>query len=190
MLYHHSRSLDSVVFGEIKANPDYFDDLAPAYFWLKKKFGFLPVFLAVGETEEDIRMTGYQCQWRQLLIDSPRGNTYRKKGEYPNYVLFSFEEVEGKFLDYMYWLFIMNSTTSNRKVDSLDEKYTLKRSWTKSKWLKKAKKDPHSVQMVTSSLYLPDAKGVYVRNKQTKKTLEEMGFENVEVRRILLESPD
>ncbi len=34
-----------------------------AYGWLADRLGFWPLFLAVGETEEDRRVTGYQMQW-------------------------------------------------------------------------------------------------------------------------------
>ncbi len=190
LLYHHCRSLDSVVYGEVRANSEhsepYFKD---AYSWLERKVGFYPLFLAVGASEEDIRMTGYQNQWRRILSDSSDGKEYRERGEFPNDILVSFENVDGIFMDYGYWHLVLNAGYKNYQMSDYEKRLIFKPSWSKSKWLKKAKKDPHSVQLVTSSLYLPDAKRILVRNQQTKKLLESSGFENVEVRRLILEEP-
>jgi hypothetical protein len=80
-LYHHCRSLESVVFGEVIANPEYSDSyLRDAYFWLKKHINFYPLFLAVGLTEEDICMTGYQNQWKSIIGTKIVGK--RKEGGY------------------------------------------------------------------------------------------------------------
>jgi hypothetical protein len=193
--YHHCRCLESVVFGEIKANPTYFDkDLKDAYFWLEKEVGFYPIILAVGKTDEDIRMTGYQNQFGRILTESSKGNTYRKKGEFPNDVLFSFENVDGIFMDYMYWHIVLNSSYKNYQITDYEKRLIFKPSWNKTDWLRKAKKNPHSVQLVTSKLYLPYAKRIWVRNKDTKETLEEKGFNNnnnnynnIEVKRLTIE---
>jgi hypothetical protein len=191
MLYHHCRSLNSVVYGEVRANSEhsdpYFED---AYSWLEREVGFYPFFLAVGATEEDIRMTGYQNQWRRILSDGPNGKEYRKRREFPNDALFSFENVDGIFMDYDYWHLVLNAGYKNYQMTDYEKRLIFKPSWPTSKWLKKAKKYPHSVQLVTQSLYLSGAKRVWVRNQQTKKLLESMGFENVEVRRIILEEPE
>jgi len=79
--YHHCRSLDSAVYGRVEASPEHADqDFKDAYSWLEKEVGFYPLFLAVGTTDEDIRMTGYQNQWRKILSDGLNGKDYRKKG--------------------------------------------------------------------------------------------------------------
>lgn len=177
--YHHCRSLDSAVYGRVEASPEHADqDFKDAYSWLEKEVGFYPLFLAVGTTDEDIRMTGYQNQWRKILSDGP------------NDVLFSFEKVEGVFMDYGYWHLVLNSSHKNYQMTDYEKRLIFKPSWPKLKWLKNVEKKPSSVQLVTRSLHLPDAKRVRVRNQQTKKLLEFRGFENVEVRRIILEEPD
>ena len=215
LLYHHCRSLESVVFGKVKANPKYSDpDFKDAYLWLKGEVGFYPLFLSVGTTYDDILMTGYPNQWRKIIstkIVGRRGNgTYiqknvlRKKGEFPNDVLFSFEELrcpfsmprntirsiqlrcpmEWAFMDYGYWHLALGSYRD--KITDYEKRLIFKPSWQKSKWLGKAKKISQSVQLVTQSLYLPDAQRIWVRNKKTKKVLEGMGFDNVEVKRPAL----
>ena len=197
LYYHHCRSLESIVFEEVKANPKYFDPhFKDAYLWLKRQINFYPIFLAVGSTEEDIRMTGYQNQWQKIvgtkIIGRRKNGSYiqenilRKKGEFPDDILFSFEEVEGIFMDFEYWHLVLNASTRSDMSD-YEKKLIFKHSWTKLKWLRKAKNKPGSVQLVTSSLYLPTAKRIFVRNKKTKKVLDEIGFNNVEVKRIYIE---
>lgn len=193
LYYHHSRSLESVIFGEVKASPRHFDYyLKDSYLWLKKEIGFYPIFLSVGLTDEGLFMTGYQNQWRKIIGTKNIGrkkdgkyiqkNILRKKGEFPNEVLFSFEEVEGIFMDYMGWHLALGSYRD--KITDYERSIIFKSSWGKSKWLKKAKKDPDSVQLVTLKLALPDAKRIYVRNNNTKSLLEKIGFNNILVKRM------
>jgi len=194
--YHHSMDLENIIYGEIKAHPKYTEDkdYKKAYLWLEKQIGFYPLFLAVGETEDDIRITGYQGQWAvnigSKIVGRRKNGTYisknilRKKGEFPNYVLFSFKEVEGVFIDYDYWHFALSAAFNNEEITDYEKKLIFKKSWPKSKWLRKTKNKPGTVQLVTSKLYLPDAQRIWVRNKATKKQVEEMGFNNVEVKRL------
>ncbi len=192
LYYHHCRSLDSVVFGEINPNPKYFDpDLKNAYLWLRKEVGFYPLFLSVGTSEEDLYMTGYANQWARIIGNKIVGrridgtyihkNILRKRGEFPNDVLFSFEEVNGVFMDYMYWHFVFNIGLKNYHISNYKKRLIFKPSWSKSRWLRKAKDEPDSVQLITSKLNLPNAKRISVRNNQTKKLLE-----NIEIRRMLV----
>jgi len=188
--YHHCRSLDSVVYGTVKASPKHADEyLKGAYLWLEKEVGFYPLFLSVGTTDEDIRMTGYQNQWRRILSEGqgPKGKEYRRKGESPNNVLFSFEDVDGIFMDYDYWHIVLNAGHKNYQITDYEKRLIFKPSWLKSKWLRKARKEPHSVQLITPELCLPDAERIWVRNQQTKKLLTAMEFNNVESRRLILE---
>ena len=166
--YYHCRNLESVVFGEVKAIPEYSDkDLKGAYHWLEKEVGFYPLFCAVGTTDEDIRMTGYQDNWRvKVSFDE-----YRKKGCFPNQVLFRFKNVDGVFMDYDAWHLVLNSTRNNYEMSDYEKKLIFKPSWQKSKWLMKAKEKPHTVQLVTSKLYLHKADKISVRNEITKKEL-------------------
>jgi len=186
--YHNCIDLENTIYGELESNIKYSEpDYKKAYSWLEKQVGFYPLFLAVGETEEDMRMTGYQNNWRRLILMSRNGNEYRKKGEFPNLVLFSFEEVDGVFMDYDAWHFVLNAGYKNYNMTDYEKRCLFKPSWSKSKWLRKAKKEPHRVQLAAPKLYLPDAKRVWVRNKKTKRLLGDMGFESVEVKRIKIE---
>ena len=200
LVYHHCVNLEHVIYGALTAKYDYHKDDEPygdANSWLEKQVGFYPLFLAVGMTEEDIRMTGYQNQWERVVGSETIGkdkdghyiskNILRKKGEFPNHVLFSFKDLDGKFLDYMNWFIVLNSSHKNYDIADYEKKLILKPSWPKSKWLRKAKDNPHSVMLVTSKLYLPDADRIWVRNKKTKHILEKQGFDNVEVKRILVD---
>jgi len=187
LLYHHCRSLNSVIYGEIRASPKHGDEyFKDAYLWLKKEVGFYPIFLAVGTSDEDIQMTGYQGQWRKLLSTGPNEEKYRKKGEFPNDVLFSFENIKGVFMDYEYWHLVLNASHRNYHLTNYENRLIFKPSWSKSRWLSKVKQNPHSVQLVTSKLYLPNANMIWVRNKQTERLIKSMGFKNTRVRRLLL----
>ncbi|MBL7159963.1 MAG: hypothetical protein ISS95_00190 [Candidatus Aenigmarchaeota archaeon] len=188
---------ENVRFGEIKADEKYSEpEMMREYSWLEGETGFYPLFLAVGGTEEDILMSGYGQNWQRIIGSKPIGkdergffiskNILRKKGEFPNKVLFSFEEIEGVFMDYDYWHLVLNSEYKNYQMTEYEKKLIFKYSWPKSKWLKKAGDELHTVQLVTGKLYLPDAKRIRVRNKKTKRRLREMGFEGVEVKRIML----
>lgn len=188
--YHHCRSLDSVVYGNIAGSPEYAgEDFIDAYSWLEKEVGFYPTFLAVGSTEEDIRMTGYQNQWGRIVSEGFEKKRYRKKGEFPNNVLFSFEDVEGVFMDYGDWHRALSADHKNHEMTAYEKRLIFKPSWPKSKWLRKAKNDPHSVQLVTPELYLPGAARISVRNQKTKKLLMSRGFDNIETKRIPFERP-
>lgn len=186
--YHHCRSLESVIYDKVQARPEHTDEyFKMAYLWLEKEVGFYPLFLAVGRTEEDIRMTGYQNQWRRVLSEGPGGKEYRKKGKFPSEVLFSFGEVEGVFMDYDYWHLVLGANYKNYSVTNYEKKLIFKPSWSKSRWLRKARENPHSVQLVTSELYLPEASRVWARNKLTQQLLISNGFKQVEVKRLFLE---
>jgi len=181
-----------VVFGEIKPSREHSD---PEYLksieWLEKEVGFYPLFLAVGTTDEDLRMTGYQDNWRVKVAssykDGKQVGEYRKKGEFPNQVLFSFNEVDGIFTDYQGWHIALNSAWNNYNISKQDKRYIFKYSWPRSKWIRKALDDAMGVQLVAPRLDLRLADRVMVRNNTTKKQLEETGFNNIEVKRITLE---
>lgn len=191
LLYHHCRDLRSVVYGEVKPNPKYSDPFyRDACLWLEKEVGFYPLFLAVGVTDEDLRMTGYQNQWRKILSESPKGKEYRKKGDFPNDVLFSFEKVDGIFMDYDHWHLVLNAGYKQYNMNEYERRLVFKPSWPASQWIRKAKKNQHTVQLVTRQLYLPDAQRILVRNEKTKKTLRLMDFENIEAKRLLLEESE
>ncbi|MFC1697133.1 hypothetical protein ACFL1H_02275 [Nanoarchaeota archaeon] len=189
--YHHCRDLEAVVCGEVKGNPDYYDkDLKYAYDWLAEQVGFDLIFLAVGNTYDDLLMTGYDHNWTRIIGSKIVGenrngyiqkNILRKKGEYLNEILFSYENIEGVFTDHDAWHITL---AGPEHMTPYYERLLFKPSYTKSKWLWYAKKNPHSVQLVVPKLNLAEADRIWCRNKKTKKYLEDLGFSNVEVQRI------
>ena len=198
LLYHHCIPVSQVVYQRIFADRSFTDqDFKDAVSWLERKVGFYPLFLAVGSAEEDIRMTGYHIQWAriagtEITGKAPDGhNTWKhmlkKSGEHENYALFSFEHVDGIFTDYDYWHCVLNSSHCNYLIPQYIQQRIFKPSWKPAGWFRKAEDHPHTVQLVSESLDLPDAKRVWVRNKEAKRYLQSLGFSNVEVHRISLE---
>ena len=106
ILYHHCMPLSQVTYGTVRADPAYASpDFLPAYEWLEDQIGFFPHFVSVGNNESALYRTGYQDNWRVWtggdIIQGENRKNYRKKGEFPNLVLLSFDHLEGVFMDYM-----------------------------------------------------------------------------------------
>ncbi len=131
-------------------------------------------------------MTGYQDQWRRLIGYDFRAERkiYRRKGEFPNYVLFSFDEEhlrEGVFIDEdAWWVFICGAFLNDRADQITDARIrsVFKRSWPRSRWLREAKSENSQlpVCLLVSSLDLSKAARVWVRNKLTRERLVGTGF--------------
>lgn len=183
--FHHKRPLEYSNFQSVAQLQGIDEDFEIAYEWVERKVGFYPLFLAVGNTPESIQMTGYQNQWQKLLGFDGSKKIYRGKGEQDNFVLFSFKDLpDGIFMDFHDWHLVLNSRKAGNEVTSQDEISIFKPSYTKSDWMRYAKKNPHSVQFIMPELDLAKADLVSVRNKETQKQLQDKGFGNVEVRRI------
>lgn len=193
LLYHHCRPTLYSPFSKVvqtqKTTDEHDAHYHNAYLWIQQRVGFYPLFLAVGITLEDLKMTGYQNQWRKLLSYGPNGKIYRQKDESPNDALFSFYQKpkDGIYMDYIQWHLVLNSAHNNYQTPNHYERSIFKPHLSDSKWLEKAKKHPHSVQLVVPSLDLTEANCVWVRNKDTKILFEKLGFTNVVVKRLKLE---
>ena len=143
----------------------------------------------MGETIEDIEMTGYQNQWKQLLAWGRNYREYRQKGEIENQVLFSFTDIPtGVFMDYMNWHMVLNSAYNNYQMSDREKRMIFRPYWEKSDWLRYVRRNSHSLQLVVPKLDLRKAAVIWVRNVRTKRNLENEGFRNVEVRRIPVNS--
>lgn len=176
--YHHSRPLDEVRYGPVTQSRvilDEFDAVEiKSYDWLARYVGFFPLFLAVGDSDESIRSTGWQNQWR------------RKSNE----VLFSFRDIENKaFLDSDYWVIVPgNFANGFYDISEYTRRLILKPSWKKSDWLRTARRDGGRVEAVVPELDLRTADLISVRNKTTQQLMENQGFKNVQVTRIRVKS--
>ena len=180
LYFHHTRSLKHCTNGLV--SPFTPDDLYEAENrWLERELGFYPIFLAVGDTEMDIRMTGYENQWVRKIGTK----TYRQKGDPQNDVMFSYYDLpHGVFLDYQDWFLVLNGSHINYQLTESERRSLFKRSFTKADWFRKAKIQPHSVMYVTPNLDLTKADHISVRNCRTKRYMEQSGFTNVNVVRI------
>jgi len=188
-LYHYCMPASGIISGIIipdrtRSDPDFL----PAYEWIEERLGFFPLFLAVGALENVAGMTGYQDNWRVFkggeVIDGRYRKIYRKKGDFPNLALLSFESVEGVFMDYDYWHIALTECMNNSRVSRQAESWIFKPSWTKSRWLHAVLTGTHSVQLVAPVLPLAEAREIRVRNALTRRFIEGQGFENVRVSRI------
>jgi len=182
--YHHCMPVAQVKYGTILAEPAFsYPGFMPAYEWLEDELGFFPLFCAVGVSAAVIRMTGYADNWRVLaggeFVFGTYRKIYRRKGEFPNLALFSFNRVEGVFMDFMSWHIALNACMNGRTVSNAEKKMIFKPSWPESRWIQAALHESHSVQLVTQELPLDTALKVRVRNSTTRHILEEIGFRNV-----------
>jgi len=187
-LYYHCMNATDAEFITIipdrKRSDEFF---LPAYEWLEKIVGFYPLFLAVGKPYV-IQITGYADNWSVRrggdYIDGIYQKFYRKKGEFPNNVVLAFDDLEGVFTDYDYWHIALNTIPNGTTVSKQESNLIFKPTWDKDRWINAALKKTHWVQLVVPELPLDRACEVFVRNKATKKMMEDRGFSNVNVRRI------
>jgi hypothetical protein len=132
-------------------------------------------------------MTGYEDNWRVRtggeFVNGTYNKIYRKKGDFPNLALFSFEKIDGIFMDYQSWHIALNACINGKSVTPAEQRMIFKPSWTRSRWIRAALTGTHSVQIIAPELPLQRAKRGYVRNIKTRHLLEMMGFLDLEVRR-------
>jgi hypothetical protein len=191
--YHHCMPVAQVKHGTILADPAFsYPGFMPAYEWLDDELGFFPLFCAVGVSDAVIRMTGYADNWRVLtggeFVFGKYQKIYRREGEFPNLALFSFDHIDGVFMDFMSWHIALNACMNGRAVSNAEKKMIFKPSWTKSRWIQAALHESHSVQLVTQELPLDTALKVRVRNAATRQLLEEKGFRNAEIFRLRVDT--
>lgn len=167
-------------------------DFLPAYEWLEQEVGFFPFFIAVGKSDEVIRMTGYSDNWRIFIGNDERDGSfvknYRKKGEYPSLALFSFTFIEGVFMDYDSWHIALNACLNGHVVSPYERRLIFKPSWSPGRWMRSALQGTHHVQLVTPALPLSAAVRVQVRNKSAVRYLRDLGFSGVSVGRVPVRS--
>jgi hypothetical protein len=79
----------------------------------------------------------------------------------------------------------------NDQADQITEsqiKSVFKKSWTRSRWLREAKdiNSQLAICLLVPSLDLSKAERIWVRNNLTARLLAEMGFRNIQVKRLRL----
>ncbi len=201
-LFHHRTSFDLLLqagdrikssehFTKLKMDDE--DELKEALIvnrWLQGQVGFYPLFLMVGKDDDDLLPTAYQEQFRIALgygWENGRRKTYerRKPGEFPNFVLLSFNDLPSPvFLDEEAWFCVLNSSHCDYQIGPQIRKQLLKRSWDRRRWTRWATR--HPVYAVVPELNPKEADRVWVRNLTTKDRLLKEGYRNVEVHRMKL----
>ena len=173
---------------------DYYNS---SFAWWEKKFGFWPLFIAVGTGPETINMTGYPHQFSRIISSQWDENkkksvkTLRPKGEIINRVLLSFNHMDCIMHKFSAWediLCIVNAnpdalpTTTPPYILKYYEKKLIGHTKRKPEnWIKIAKAQDGVVQACTPELDPRGAQLVRVRNLTTKKQLEKLGYKNVSV---------
>jgi len=177
--------LKNVKYGIIRMNiEEYVQGLGPDWYWLKnlyawfrQKIGFWSIFLTVADRYDAYVLEGYHLNWKS-----------GEKDQDSNYVLFSFEELRGIFVDNNWREYMLvnavhyNKQEINRMMGLVRERWLFKPAWSKEKWLKFS--NNNLVRLACKELDLRNAKRIWVRNKQTRRALERMGFSDVQVHRI------
>lgn len=151
-----------------------------AYEWLAEQVGFYPLFLAVGTSADDKRITGYQVQFHPESERSPEA-------------LFSYKEKPGSpllFNDYDQWHIIINDALNSLEslgggrhtrrlpeVSDVVRRLVMKPSWRDSDWLRRVRRQTHSVQAVVPSLDLAAADRVWCADDETRAALVDQGFD-------------
>ncbi len=186
LLYHYCMDFVDVRFGVLVPDPNRSDPYhRAACEWLARQVGFWPLFTAVGHSLDTYWITGYDHNWTRIMVRSRTGTVLRKAGESPNFVLFSFEELDGIFMDYNYWNLVVIADNIKKEIGLVQKRWIFKPAWSRRKWLQYTLKVyPGNVQMVCKELDVRRAKRIWVRNKKTKHALERLGFSGVEVHRI------
>jgi len=183
--FHHCMPVAGVEYGTIRPDRSLSSpDFLPAYEWLEQEIGFFPLFIAVGRSDEVIRMSGYTDNWR-LFVGCEGGiKKYRRKGEFPNLALFSFRNVDGVFMDYVDWHIALNACMNGHQVSPFGKRRIFKPYWKKHRWIQAALQGTHLVQMVIPELPLAEAVEGKVRNRSQVEHLERLGFSHVSAARL------
>ena len=193
LLFHHCIPVDAVRFATLRPDRKYSDPIfLPAYEWVEETAGFFPFFYAVGKIDAVVTMTGYADNWRNLtggeMVNGRYQKTYNRKGNFPNLAVFSFDTIDGIFMDFQSWHIALNTCMNGGSVTSAEKRMIFKPSWTRSRWIRAALNGTHSVQLVAPALPLTLAKRGYVRNSKTKRIVEKMGFPDITVKRVKVTS--
>lgn len=158
------------------------------YAWLARRIGFWPLFLAVGTTDEDRRMTGYQNQWSR----SPQ--LWGDHGPPRDTVLFSWTHPPPGtvYQCFHWWHSVLNGQRTGGwdhhghevLVDKATAREVLQLDWDAARWLRRAAKEPHSVQAAVAMLDLRTADTIWAPNQHVARQLRDQGFDSVDVQRL------
>ena len=87
-------------------------------------------------------------------------------------------------MDYLNWHIVLNSRYKNYQITDRERRMIFRPSWRTSAWLRQARREPGSVQLVAPHLDLRAASRAWVRKEPTRRHLVRMGFVNVMVQRV------
>lgn len=157
-----------------------------AYRWLAERVGFWPLFLAVGDSDDDRRLTGYQQQWSRSPYLSPEPPR--------DQVMFSWSTTPAFAVHCCYpdWHIVLNSVCKGPRLHDFRvesgyrrlESWVLHPSWGDRDWRRRAIRRPGSVQAVAPMLDLGCADEVWAPSKTVARELTRLGFDHVAVKRL------
>ncbi|MBW1996610.1 MAG: hypothetical protein JRJ29_01460 [Deltaproteobacteria bacterium] len=188
LLYHHCMNFEDISYAAFKADPSKSDpEWINSTKWIAKEIGFWPLFFSVGDDYDTYIKTGYDFNWKRKIGHDPKvGPILVKAGKSPNLVMFSFNHVDGVFMDHnIFFQYLILAGDREIKLGIVQRRWLFKPRWSRKKWLRLAKEDPYlGVTLVAPGMDPRAANRIWVRNKKTQRALKKMGFSNVVVHRI------
>jgi hypothetical protein len=118
------------------------------------------------------------------MVNGRYQKIYNHKGDFPNLAVFSFDTIDGIFMDFQSWHIAINACLNGRNVTPSEQRMIFKPSWTRNRWIRAALNGTHSVQLIAPELPLQLAKRGYVRNTKTKRIVERMSFPEITIKRV------
>jgi hypothetical protein len=164
------------------------------YQWIAEQVGFWPLFLSLGDTIDDLQMTGYQNNWfRPKEYDELTQKSSYRPGSQVNQALFRWNHppAQSVYMDYVYYHIALNSVKYDGDnmhnstfipISTYTHKLIWKPSYGVSQWKRFGEKHPGSVQVICPSLDLSTADIICCRNKTSKKLLVSRGFMEDKIR--------
>lgn len=153
-----------------------------AYRYIEQKAGFHPLFMAVGDSPDVFRTTGFSSMFQAYegeptFIDREQDSVMFSFARKPN---------QGFYQSVDWWTCILNyvsHTDGEQHIPRGAERSTWKSSWSEKQWMDYAARDGKGdVQLVVPNLDLRLADSIWCTKEEDYEKLVEMGFSKRKIR--------